>query len=250
MFRRILPLGLIVTLVVIAFPLAAYFDELSSIKAELVAWQTKHDAADFSDLYHTLDQLAAPTFDDISQDAWYATYVNSVASLGIMSGYKDADGESTGQFGPGNNVTIGEILKMAFKVAKIDEKQCGTAGAGAHWAQRFASCGEKMAFRLFYNPPVDLNRPATRAEVLAILFDASGTKAATGMAPFSDTVTHPYANDIAAATERGVVAGDKDINGAPTGTFRPDAPVLRAEAAKIIYQWLEWQSQSGEPAVS
>ncbi|MBI5817022.1 MAG: S-layer homology domain-containing protein [Candidatus Yonathbacteria bacterium] len=46
------------------------------------------------------------TFPDIAKGAWYVNYVNYAAANKIVSGYKD------GTFGPGNNVTRGEVAKI------------------------------------------------------------------------------------------------------------------------------------------
>ena len=52
---------------------------------------------------------------------------------------------------------------------------------------------------------------------------------------FSDVqVKHPHSNAIATATFYGLVTGDMDRDGNPTGAFRPDDPINRAEVAKII----------------
>ena len=37
----------------------------------------------------------------------------------------------------------------------------------------------------------------------------------------------------------GIVQGDTDADGKPTGTFRPNAPINRAEIAKIFTKLIE-----------
>lgn len=220
-----------------------FFDELDELKTELIAWQTTH-AADLSDLMNTLDDLSGPAFTDVNDSDWYGPYVASVSAWGIVSGYRDERGEPTGKFGPANPVTVAEILKMAFEAAQVNEDQCGLVPsllpqALGHWAAKYVSCGEQNNIRILRDLSVDLNRPATRAEVLAVIHDAFGDTIPPIFANFKDTAGHTLEADIAFAYLRGVVSGDKDALGIETGTFRPNDPVNRAETAKIIYQRLK-----------
>lgn len=177
-------------------------------------------------------------FKDVKDGDWFGIYVSSVAKWGIVSGYKDKDGKPTGKYGPGDPVTIAEILKMAMKSAKVDEKECPAAvkhpKAGAHWAKVYVACGEARGLRLLKGNP-DLNRGASRAEVLATLFDAFEDDIPEEEADFTDSHGHAYEADIALAAKLGIVSGDKDEDGNATGTFRPNDKVNRAEAAKMIY---------------
>ncbi len=225
-------------------PLAqSFFDELDELKKELVTWQTTH-AADLSDLVNTLDDLSGPAYSDVEDTDWFSPYVSSVTAWGIVSGYKDSDGNPTGKFGPGNNVTIAEVLKMAMKAAKVDEAECGLVPpllpqAIGHWAEAFVSCAEQRNVRMLNSTSTDLNRPATRAEVLAVMHDVFGDDVPPIYSNFRDTVSHPLEADIAYDYIRGVVTGDKDDRGIETGTFRPNDPINRAETAKVIYQRLK-----------
>lgn len=177
-------------------------------------------------------------FKDVKEDDWFGSYVSSVAKWGIVSGYKDKDNKPTGKYGPGDPVTVAEILKMTMKSAKVDEKECPATvkhpKAGAHWAKVYVACGEAFGVRLLKGNP-DLNRGATRAEVLTILFDAFKDAVPPTSSDFTDARGHPYEADIAFAAKLGIVSGDKDADGNPKGTFRPNDKVNRAEAAKMIY---------------
>ena len=181
---------------------------------------------------------SATGFKDVKADAWFGAYVSSVAQWGIVSGYKDKDNKPTGKYGPGDPVTVAEILKMAMKAAKTDEKECPAAvkhpKAGAHWAKVYIACGEAWGVRLLKGNP-DLNRGASRAEVLTILFDSFKDAVPQEPSDFSDAKGHAFEADIAYAAKLGIVSGDKDEDGNPKGTFRPNDKVNRAEAAKMIY---------------
>ncbi len=249
MRRLISPIGVLIA-VTFSIPVAiGFFDELTELKQELIAWETTH-AADLGDLLNTLDDLAGAQFRDVAEGDWFNPYVQSVASWGIITGYKGSDGNPTGEFGPGNNVTVAEMLKISLKAAQIDEAECGLIPplhpqALGHWASAFVSCAEAMQMRILADATVDLNRPATRAEVVAMIDDAFGDDVPPLFSNFRDTAGHPLEADIAFAYTRGIVSGDKDSLGIETGTFRPDASINRAEVAKIVYERLRTDVTAG-----
>jgi hypothetical protein len=242
MRRSALPIGILIALGA-SIPIAiGFFDELTELKQELLAWETTH-AADLGDLINTLDDLSGAQFRDVAEGDWFNPYVQSVASWGIIAGYKGADGKLTGEFGPANNVTVAEMLKISLKAAQVDEAECGLVPslhpqALGHWASAFISCGESMNMRILDNPSVDINRAATRAEVVAMIDDAFGDQVPPLFSNFRDTAGHPLEADIAFAYTRGIVSGDKDSLGIETGTFRPNESINRAEVAKIVYERL------------
>lgn len=190
-----------------------------------------------SDQASTVESLKTLIFTDVPQTEWYYRYVTPITHWGIATGYKDANGKATGVFGAGNTVTTAEILKMALKAAQVDETQCTGVVTEDHWAKPYLVCAREKKMRLF-RTATDLNRAATRAEVLSVIFDAFGDTVPPLFAPFKDTEGHPLEADIAYAAALKMVSGDKDAVGKPTGNFRPNDPVKRGEAAKILYERL------------
>ncbi|MBI3336633.1 S-layer homology domain-containing protein [Candidatus Peregrinibacteria bacterium] len=225
----------------------AFFEVLDDLTRELDAME--QGGTGLEDLVEQLDLGGGGSFKDIKQGEWYTQYVARVAQWGIVSGYKDTQGRALGVFGPGDPVTIAEILKMALKAAKVDETACkGIARhpqAQGHWAYLYVVCAEEKNFRILQYP-TNLNGPALRGEVLAIMHDAFGDKVPPLLSVFKDTAYHPYETDIAYAAALGVVSGDTDSAGNPIGTFRPNDEVNRAEATKIIYEKLKAQVLLGE----
>ena len=53
-----------------------------------------------------------PTFKDVPKEAWFYSYVETVAANGITAGYKDSNGNLTGYFGPGDSVTREQAAKL------------------------------------------------------------------------------------------------------------------------------------------
>lgn len=177
-------------------------------------------------------------FVDVPQSAWFATSVRDAAELGIVNGYKDIYGNMTGTFGPGNSVTVAEALKIASEGAGYSEAsyalkvQSGTD----HWASAYVSVGKAEGFPVIGRGG-NIDRPATRAEVAALL--ASAFRVDMTNIPTSNRFTDVKADtDFAASIDvlsrDAVVTGDTDASGQPTGTFRPTTPINRAEVVKMV----------------
>ena len=238
-FGRTLGVSIAATSLLFAGLTGAFFDELLALKAELAEWEAVHADANFDDILEQLDDLSGTTFTDVEDTSWYAPYVSSLGEWGIVSGYKDANGNSTGSFGPGNSVTVAEILKMVTKAVRIDEAACPVpvrhVEAREHWAAAYAGCGEQRQARVLASGyAIALDRPATRAEVLAVMHDLFDDDVPPLPSSFADTANHRFSADITYASLLKIVSGDTDANGSPTGSFRPDDSVNRAEAAKIL----------------
>lgn len=222
---------------------AQFFDEIVALQEELQVWEATN-AADFSDVIEQLEDITGPVFRDVADVDWFNPYVASLSEWGIVSGYKDSQGRPTGEYRPGNQVTIAEVLKMAMEGAQVNEANCtGTPlhpQGVDHWARTYVKCAEDLGVRLL-DPrlPADLNRPAKRAEVLTVIHDTFGDEVLPLYSSFVDTQGHRFEADIAYANLYGIVSGDTNSAGGETGTFRPDDAINRAETAKIIYEKLK-----------
>lgn len=252
----ILSLAAVITTVVAPSALA-FYDEMLSLKNDLQLYETAH-ASDFSDVLDELGEITGSVFTDVKTGDWFQPYVTSLAEWQIVSGFRDKTGKLTGEFKPGNSVTVAEVLKMTMAAAKTDTADCtGKAAhkeASGHWAETYVICGEEMGIRILDAASVDLNRKATRAEVVGVLFDVFGDDAPALLSGYKDTSSSVYEHDIAYATMLGIVSGDKDISGNPTGNFRPNAAILRAEVAKVVYERLKIEARremaaKGTPAI-
>lgn len=58
---------------------------------------------------------ARPTFDDVSINAWYYNYIEDATQLDIVKGYTDEAGNLTRKFGPSNDVTRAEAIKIIIR---------------------------------------------------------------------------------------------------------------------------------------
>jgi len=171
-------------------------------------------------------------FHDVPTSSWFAPYVSTLIADGIAQGYSDTSGKPTGVFGVGNPVTYAEVLKMALEVADISITGLPpprSASAKGTWASAYVAAAEARGLPVI-TPDLDVHRPASRAEVVAILLNVLDLPVASGKKPsFPDVpASHRYAATIATAAFYDLVQGN------PDGTFRPDDSINRAEAAKLV----------------
>ncbi len=221
---------------------AGFFGSLDSLQAEFKKIESGGEGEELTEILNQLDEVSGTVrFKDVPDGVWFHRYVSSVARWKIVSGYKDASGNPTGDFGPGNPVTVAEILKIAYGSSERDTETCTRTPqhpeAANHWSRIFVACAEDEGVRIIV-AQASLNRAATRAEVLSVIHDVFKERVPPLLSSFSDTAGHTFESDIAFAAAMGIVSGDKDASKNATGTFRPDDMVNRAEAAKIIYEKL------------
>jgi plastocyanin len=169
-------------------------------------------------------------FTDVPPEAWFAPFISDALRSGIISGQKDSYGRLTGRFAPERTVTVGEALKMSIEAAGYDSSKA--LGYG-HWAAKYLSIALGEQFLLASDPVLDLDRPATRAEVASLIADAFRVPMPTGQTqPFADVPSFSrFAPAINALASRSIIAGD---GGGSLPLFHPDRTVNRAEAVKIV----------------
>jgi hypothetical protein len=184
-------------------------------------------------------------FKDTDDSEWYTNYVSKAKNRGIISGYKDATGNPLGEFRPANNITIAEILKIALETSGNGQSEGEPALVAArnHWAKGYVKKAEELGLNIV-SDNVDINRPATRGEVIRIMLEALGVKPdpITKSDFFDVLVSHVHAAYIQYAKDLGIISGD-----AGTNNFRPDDSINRAEASKIANQILDNLIGGDEP---
>ena len=174
---------------------------------------------------------------DVPLSAWFAPYVSYAVEEQIATGYADADGKPKGEFGVANPVTFAETLKMALKASGRQMENLPpprNLSAQGTWAASFVAQAESLSLSVF-TPQLNVNSPAPRGAVIQTILEVMGIPVAKQLSTFSDVPSdHPYSSAIATAAFYGLISGDTDSKGNLLGTFRPDAPITRAEVAKII----------------
>ncbi len=195
------------------------------------------------------------TFTDVPYDSWFAPYVATVTKRGVMGGYTDMNGVSTGKFGPGDPVTVAQLAKIAHTALKLNENEFMSAPqnplARGQWFTRYIASAEERGWLIYLDGSIDPNRPATRAEVVTTLlqlFDVPA-KWPTGTV-FTDVLRKtPYSGAIETAAAEKIVSGSTGPDGKPTGLFHPSEQITRAEISKILITVYEkYQAASSSSA--
>lgn len=180
------------------------------------------------------------TFSDVPADAWFAPYVRSAAESNIISGYKDEAGRLLGSFGPADDVTVEQLAKIALQASGVVIQDCAGVPqnntATGSWAAHYIACAEDFGWALYSDGSVDVQRPATRSEVVVTMIQAFDVSFGRGSGELFDDITASteFSGAIEQAANDGVVSGYADDKGQPTGQFGPTDSVNRAEVAKII----------------
>ena len=188
--------------------------------------------------------FAASVLGDIPAESWFTSYVNDVMRRGIMAGYKNEDGSPSNNFGPQDPLSLAQLAKIAHEIAGIDEMLTMTEPVNLSaygWMQRYIASAEANDWTVFYDTETDVNRPATRGEVLVTLLQALDVPLNWPKGKMFQDVNRrtPYAGAIETAAQAGIVAGTTDGSGNPTGRFEPLSSVNRAEMAKMVVQAIE-----------
>ena len=173
----------------------------------------------------TRDYTASP-FADVPPTEWYAAEVAQTYEIGLMNGI------GGGLFSPDGDVTVAEAVTMAARSAAIYAGEEIPAADGEWYAPYVAYAAGKG----FFDGAVygsDLDRAAARHEVATLFYDALP---ADYFAPKNDvtaipdvSAAKPYYEKLLALYRAGVVMGSD-----AAGSFRPEDPITRAEAAAII----------------
>lgn len=182
-------------------------------------------------------------FKDTDDDQWFTKYVANVKSKGIINGYKDNKGNELGEFRPSNNITVAEMLKISLETAnqgKAIGKMANIISARKHWANEYVARAEELGLDIVDTNILDLNRFATRAEVVRMMLESLGIQPdKIDSSDFADvSKKYRFAPYIQEAKNLGIVSGD-----AGSSNFRPEDPINRAEAAKIANKILELFSE-------
>jgi hypothetical protein len=180
----------------------------------------------------------ASGFHDVPAAAWFGKYVSFIVSRGIASGYKDAKGKLTGKYGPANNVTFGEMVKMALGAGNHDVSHVTGSpmnlSARGDWSQAYVKLAENLQFSVITRS-LKVTEPASRGAVVLTLLQSLGIPVTGGSNPFTDlSSSNTYAKALETALRLGWISGDTDASGKILHTVRPNDPINRAEVAKIF----------------
>ncbi|MBS3908438.1 MAG: S-layer homology domain-containing protein [Actinobacteria bacterium] len=166
-------------------------------------------------------------FRDVNTTDWYFSYIQELASNGIISGFPDST------FKPNNPMTRAEFAKVII-IALGESPGASYKGyfkdVSVGWSSGYVEKAKELGVISGY--PDGSFKPTeriTRAEISKIIVTASNLSVGTSGGSFSDISTSHWAyRYVLTARNNSIVGGYLD------GSFRPEQAVTRAEASKIV----------------
>jgi hypothetical protein len=226
------------------------FAEYGDVINELVYGSYEYDDYYYDDIPFPEDLLLMEgiTYCDVSEEDWYHYYINELTELAIVSGYDD------GCFRPENDVTRAEFVKMVVGAADWNGLYIPVAMSDADiyfedvpsdtWYWHDVSQAAANGFIDGYEDGTfKPNQPISRAEAIQILYNISPIlQGSDTYEPFDDVMDDSwFQTAVGAAYNQDVVSGTSET------TFEPARNITRAEAAKIVFEFMylfdveEWE---------
>ena len=171
-----------------------------------------------------------PTFNDVDKNHWAYEAIENLTKKGILNG------KGNGKFDPNGTITRAEFVKILC-VAK-DIKAEGPISfkdvERYSWYEEYVAAAFNAGLvNGISETEFGVNNPIQRQDICTILYRTKGVEEKNSLG-FKDSVEiSDYAKDaVAFFAVHGIVNGFSD------GTFRPAERCTRAQAAKIIYNYL------------
>lgn len=183
--------------------------------------------------YPQTSQTPTASFADCSTEHWAYSYIEALKESGIISGYSD------GNFYPDRTVKREEFVKMAVLMCGLydESSECDFTDVDKNeWYYGYVSSAYKEGIingvsEEEFGIGADISRQDV-AVIVCRLLEKLGVETSVKEEPkvFSD------ADKISdySAESIGILNGMTIINGFEDGSFRPEASLTRAEAAKIL----------------
>lgn len=197
------------------------------------SWKSVHEKVQKPGIYGIF--VYEPAFSDMSKH-WAKTEVEVLASKWIVNG------TSSGKYSPKQSVTRAQFAKMLVEAAgletgKVQQASFKDVPAG-HWAapavEQAVAAGWIKGYKGGLFKP---NAPISREEMMVMLSNAAGlqkTEESSSITGYTDAeLVQKWAkSSVQAVIESGMVKGNGN-------RILPKATSTRAEAAMVIYRWLD-----------
>ena len=199
----------------------------SPISDNRIDREANSPAAASMDNFQATIPFESGQFSDVS-DQWYAQDVATACSLGLMAG----DGD--GGFRPEEQVTLAEAVTMAARLHSIYRGQGGVFPSDDPWYQPYVHYAYTHGI-LNEGEFSDFDAPATRAQMARLFAHAlprRELRAINKLDTLPDVAeddASSYGEEIFLLYRAGVLGGSDSA-----GTFYPNTPITRAEAAAIL----------------
>ncbi|MBI4235277.1 S-layer homology domain-containing protein [Candidatus Peregrinibacteria bacterium] len=173
-------------------------------------------------------------FEDLPLDHWSMEYVFELREEGVVDGYRDKEGNLLGEYGPSDNVTIAELLKMAIEAGVPVYEFMGSEGSvvddDMHWAEvmGYVEYAKGVGVDKLIDLS-DLNKAATREEAAIIIAKIFGYDTEREWRDAFADYKGKFKGYVQAVYDEGVFTGQGE-----TGEFDGESNLNRAEVAKVI----------------
>lgn len=170
-----------------------------------------------------------PTFDDVLPGEWFTNYVEAAATLGIVMGYMDAQGNLIGIFGPADTVNRAAATKMlveAFDLEMTDDgvKEYPDVSESDWFYEYVLIAGQHGVMSGYDNGRFGPADPVTRAQIAKMVVLSAQ---ATGI---MDKAEAPTEEEI---VEEVAMEGEGDEPEEEEVTEEPSGPTAAANLAVI-----------------
>ena len=178
--------------------------------------------------------VGTPTFTDVKSGDWFNSFVGKICGAGWMTG------KGNGVFDPNGNLSLAEVMVLASRLHADHTKNEIPTVSGAWYMTYYSYCQNQGLLTGLNIVEKDLNRAATRYEMVAIL-DRAASKDKTcgrvntvnnGFIPDVEE-SHPHGEVVYRWYRSGIVTGDSNRN------FNGSKNITRAEVSVILCQLLE-----------
>ncbi|SHI10614.1 S-layer homology domain-containing protein [Sporobacter termitidis DSM 10068] len=165
-------------------------------------------------------------FTDVDGAAWYAMDVQASYEYGLMNG------AASGAFIPSGTLTVAEAIKIADCLNSVYYTGRADFKEGAPWYATYVDYAVKNG--IIASAPADYSKAVTRAEFAGMIARALPGESFASLGQIEDgaipdvSASDSFGQSVYTLYRAGVLTGCDSF-----GTFRPDAPLSRAEAAAI-----------------
>ncbi|GEM_PF-5110835 len=165
-------------------------------------------------------------FKDVSPSSWYSGYVENLTKKKIINGYQD------GTFRPNNNVERQHVCAMVVRATGMDYE--GKAAnfpdvvSDSEMSPYIAALQERGVINGYQNGNFGPKDTVKRGQAAMIITRAFNLKSAGKVSGWKDTAGHGAEEQIKILASNGIIKGYAD------GTFKPNAPVSRAQLSKML----------------
>lgn len=171
--------------------------------------------------------VAAPTFTDVKEGAWYYKFVMDMAAAGLIKGMTPTT------FEPDGTLTRAETAMLLYRMAgepEVKEAPTFTDVKADDWyAVAIAWAEDEKIVNGMTPTTFEPNSKVTRAQLVTMLYRMVGEPEVKEAATFTDVKAGMwYSNAIAWAED------EKIVDGMTPTTFEPDGNCLRCQAAKVM----------------